>query len=441
MNNAVFEKAKKIIAVLEQNGFEAYMIGGFPRDLLLQKESGDIDLTTNALPEETKRCFSGYRVVETGLRHGTVTVLFEGTPFEITTYRVDSASADHRHPDSVRFSRSLRNDAARRDFTVNAIAYHPDRGFLDFFGGQEDLQNRIIRCIGSPEDRFEEDALRILRALRFSSVLNFEIEPETEKALCKKKELLRGVSRERVFAELKKLLCGEGVERVLLRYTEILSVVLPQLAPMKGFDQKSPYHCFDLLAHTARATARIAPAPRLRLAALLHDIGKPDCFSLDENGIGHFYGHYEKSAELAEKLLSSLKADRETKERVVLLVRHHDSPIEPREAVVKRRLRKLGREAFFELLALMRADTLALAPKYHGRTEELDAVEAMAREILAREDCFSLKSLAVNGDDLLALGYRGKEIGAALEALLDAVTENRAPNEKEALLRYLGDRT
>ena len=437
MSDAIFEKAKKVIAVLENNGFEAYMIGGYPRDRILGKASGDIDLTTNALPEEVERCFPQFPVLETGLRHGTVTVLYEDVPFEITTYRIDSSSADHRHPDAVRFSDSLREDCTRRDFTINAIAYHPVRGFVDFFGGREDLRNKIIRCIGRPSDRFEEDALRILRALRFSSTLDFEIDTETEKAIFEKKDLLRGVSRERIYAELRKLLCGSGVERVLLRYADVFSVLIPEIAPMKGFDQKNPHHCLDLLAHTARATANIPPKPHLRFAALLHDIGKPDCFSIGPDGIGHFYGHSTKSAEKAEEIFRALKADHDTRDRAVLLIRHHDTPIELREEIVKRRLRKLGEESFFDLILLMRADNLALAPEFSFRQKEYDALEAMAREILEREDCFSLGSLAVNGNDLIALGYRGKEIGNALESLLDAVLENRIENRKEALLLYL----
>lgn len=437
MEHTIFEKAEKVIAVLEENGFEAYMIGGYPRDLLRGKAADDIDLATNALPEETERCFSGERVLETGLRHGTVTVLYEGTPFEITTYRIDSPSADHRHPDSVRFSRSLRDDCARRDFTINAIAYHPARGFFDFFGGREDLHKKIVRCIGNPEDRFEEDALRILRALRFASVLDFEIDAETERAIFQKKELLRGVSRERVYAEFKKTLCGEGIERILNRYADVFSVLIPELAPMKDFDQKSPYHCFTVLAHCARAVSVIAPVPHLRLAALLHDVGKPRCFSLDEDGLGHFYGHDKVGAALADEILLSLRAETKTRERITLLIREHDTLPVPTEKTIKRRLRKLGEEAFFELLELLRADRAALNPPYQDRLPDFDAVEAMAREILEREECFSLKTLAVNGNDLLTLGYRDREIGDVLESLLDAVIENRVENKKETLLFYL----
>ena len=420
---------------LQQAGYEAGIVGGCVRDRLMGREPQDYDITTAALPEQTAAVFADARVIETGLRHGTVTVLLDGEPLEITTYRIDGEYSDGRRPDSVRFTPSLTEDLARRDFTMNAMAYAPDTGLVDPFGGQADILAGCIRCVGEPERRFTEDALRILRALRFASVLGFSIEPETEAALRRCAPLLHRISAERIAAELKKLLCGADVRRVLLRYADVLGEVLPEILPMVGFDQKNPYHCYDILEHSAAAVEAIAPEPELRFAALLHDIGKPDCFFTDERGVGHFYGHAARSAELADAILTRLRFDRAGRERIVTLVRRHDRPIEVTETAVRRALNRLSPSGFSDLLALMRADCLAQAPAYRSRLETYDRLEAMAKEILAAGQCFSLRDLAVSGRDL---GLPpGPAVGKALASLLDSVMDGRVENRREALLEYL----
>ena len=288
MNLPLSPGAAKALALLQAAGYEAWIVGGCVRDALLGLPPKDYDLTPSALPEETQRVFAAYPRIETGLRHGTVTVLLEGEPLEITTYRVDGVYSDARHPDGVTFTRSLRQDAARRDFTINAMAYAPGQGLQDFFGGQADLAQGTIRAVGRAETRFHEDALRILRALRFASVLDFTLEGETARAARACAPLLAAVSAERVSGELGKLLCGKAAGRVLRDYPDVLGVVLPEILPMVGLDHRNPHHCYDVWTHTAVAVDHVPPELPLRLAMLFHDIGKPDTFSLGEDGQGHF---------------------------------------------------------------------------------------------------------------------------------------------------------
>jgi tRNA nucleotidyltransferase (CCA-adding enzyme) len=327
----------------------------------------------------------------------------------------------------------IRQDLARRDFTVNAMAYAPSRGYEDPFGGREDLQNRCLRAVGDPETRFTEDALRILRGLRFSSVLSFSIDEETEKAMFKCKSLLNNISKERVFIELSKMLCGRNIKEVLLKYSEILSVVLPEIKDMKGFEQHNFHHIYDVLEHTAVVVESAPPLPHLRFSALLHDCGKPDCFSIDKDGVGHFYSHASISAEKAEKALLRLKSDNKTKDKVVKLIKLHDAPIEENEVVIKKKLSKYGEELFFDLIELKRADTKGLAPEFHSREEHFDKLESIAKKVLSEKPCFTLKSLSINGNDLAELGFEGAEIGKCLKLLLNEVIENRTENNKEAL--------
>ncbi|MBR4193610.1 MAG: HD domain-containing protein [Oscillospiraceae bacterium] len=464
---------------LNAAGYEAYLVGGCVRDALLGREPGDWDITTSALPEQTEAVFAGERIIETGLKHGTVTVLLEGLPLEITTFRTEAGYADHRHPDAVAFSRSLEEDLARRDFTINAMAWCPvdtprirpnvradvgigpygapspqGEGLVDPFGGQADLEARLIRCVGDPYKRFEEDALRILRALRFAAQLDFAIDPATAEAAFALRDTLELVSRERLAVELTKLLCGPGVRRIVTEYWPILAVPLPELAPMAGLDQRSPYHCYDVLEHSAVAAAAVPPDKITRWAALLHDAGKPACFTVDDAGRGHFYGHARPGAELARAALTRLRFDKDTVRRVGLLVELHDYPIDPpvaahsvrhpeapgddnaaAEHAIRKLIGKLGEEDFFRLLDLKRADALAHHPDYRGRAAACDRLGALARELLAQEAVFSLKDLAVNGNDLLKLGFpKGPAVGKTLNALLEAVLSGELPNEKTALL-------
>lgn len=439
MNDKLPHQALWALSELNKAGFEAFLVGGCVRDLLMGREPGDFDITTSATPEQVEAVFAGERIIETGLRHGTVTVLREGLPLEITTYRRDLSYSDHRHPDAVCFTPRLEDDLARRDFTVNAMAWHPDLGLVDCFNGQADLKNRVIRCVGEPERRFDEDALRILRALRFASTLDFSIHPDTAAAALAQRQLLEHVSRERIAAELTKLLCGPSVERVVNGYWPILAVPVPELGAMAGLDQRSKYHCYDVLAHSAAACAAVQPDRLTRWAALLHDVGKPACFTLDADGTGHFYGHAKVSARLAEEILTRLRFDKDTIRRVTQLTALHDYPIDPpeesAEKAVKKLLNRLGEADFFRLLDLKRGDSLAHAPAYRGRAAVCDRLEALARELIARDQCVSLKTLAVKGGDLLALGMApGPAMGRLLDQLLEAVLNGEAKNQREALL-------
>lgn len=430
-------KALFIISRLEEKGFEAFAVGGCVRDYLMGSPINDYDITTNATTDEIKAVFSDCKTVDTGIKHGTVSVLIDGSPFEITTYRLETTYSDNRHPDKVIFTKSLEDDLSRRDFTVNSMAYNPERGLIDPYGGREDAEKKIIRCVGNPTKRFEEDSLRILRGIRFASTLGFTVEKETKKAMLDCRRLIKNISRERIFAELSKLLCGRNVRAVLTEFSDILGEFIPEINAMKGFEQHNFHHIYDVLTHTAVVVENTPPLLHLRLAALFHDIGKPFCFSLDETGTGHFYSHASKSALIAERCLGELRCDNKTKEAVIRLVKLHDTPIEESERIIKRRLNSMGGELFYDLMKLKRADTAGLAPEFAERNEHFDRLEAMAREILEKEECFSLKHLAVNGNDMKALGFEGKEIGEKLELLLEAVIDGKVENEKGELTEYL----
>ena len=426
-----------VLERLEQRGFESWFVGGVVRDLLRGAEAHDSDLASAATPQDVIAAFPDDPVLTTGARHGTVTVVVDHVPVEVTTFRTETTYADSRHPDEVRFASKLEDDLSRRDFTVNAMALHPTRGLVDLFGGREDLRRGIIRCVGDPAERFREDALRILRALRFASKLSFCLDAATADAARRGKDSLSLLSRERVQSECTGLLCGENARQVIVSYYDILSQPFPFLSAMAGFDQHNEHHCFDLLGHTAAVVGAIAPVPRLRLAALLHDCEKPACFSLDADGVGHFYGHASRGAKTAETLLRGLKYDNATLARVPLLVKWHDAPLEETPRMLKRRLNQMGEDALRDLLALQRADTLGLAPRYHDRLAHFDRLEAMLDEVLAQDACFSVKKLAVSGNDLKELGLRGREIGQAQRRLVDAVIDEKVKNEKDALLAYL----
>jgi len=430
-------EVKKAISMLEKSGYEAYAVGGCVRDSLLGKIPTDYDVTTSAFPEETKSVFKNEHVIETGIKHGTVTVLINNYPIEITTFRIDKNYSDNRHPDSVEFTRSLKEDLSRRDFTVNALAYSEKTGLVDMFGGLSDIEHKIIRCVGSPDARFEEDALRIMRGLRFASCLGFDLEEKTAASIYKNRELLKNVSAERLFSELKKLICGKDAAKILVEHAETLSVLIPELLPLKSFEQHHFRHDKDVLGHTAAVLQNVSPVPALRLAALLHDIAKPLCQSFDENGTAHYFGHAPLSAQIAEEILLRLKSDNETKNAVCLLIRHHGDrfPAEPK--AIKRMLSKIGPKSFDDLITLMRADDLGKRPEYYPGEEFFQNYKNIAAKIIADEECFSLKNLALNGRDLISAGFApGPEMGRILSALLEAVLEEDLPNQKEKLLDY-----
>jgi len=432
----IIERVKTAITLLEHSGFEVYLVGGCVRDFLMGSLPKDFDLTTNAKPEEVRRVFDGYRVVETGLRHGTLTIIMDEMPLEITTYRLEDTYSDSRHPDCVNFTTSLQEDLKRRDFTMNAIAYHPIKGLVDPFQGELDIKKKVIRCVGNPDARFEEDALRILRAIRFASVLGFDFEERTRNALFRNSGRLIFISAERTRSELTKLLCGKEVQRVLLDYVDVLGEVIPELLPMKGFQQRTKYHCYDVLVHTAVALQHTPLIPKLRWAVLLHDCGKPLSFTIDKFGNGHFYGHNKVSEELAERILKRLKFDRKTRKEIVTLVGIHDVWIEAERSAVRRCISHLTPNLFLELLEVKRADNWGQAKEYHTQQAYYNQLDEIAKRILSEEGFLSRKTLAVNGRDLKERGLQGREIGQVLEVLLDAVLDGKVENEKEALLRY-----
>lgn len=424
-----------ILSRLREKGYEAYTVGGSVRDSLRGQAPSDYDITTSALPDAVKEIFSDCRTVDTGILHGTVTVLADGKPYEVTTYRIDGDYSDLRHPKCVSFTRSLREDAARRDFTVNAMAYSEEDGIIDFFGGREDLENRLIRAVGDPDTRFREDALRILRALRFAATLDFTVEKDTAAAVKRNKTLLCHISAERIREELCRLVRGKAAYRILSEFREVIAEVIPELALQFDFCQHTPHHIYDLYEHTLHTVDAAENTAVIRLAALLHDVGKPQCFFRDENGVGHFYGHEEVSADLADKRLRALRFDNKTRERIVLLIRKHGVVLPKTERSLKRLLASVGEEAFFELLSLKRADNASLAPMHADRIKEIDALESQARELLSRKPCLSLSSLAIGGEDLIAIGVpRGKRIGELLKAALSAVIDGSVENEREALI-------
>lgn len=432
------QPVKYVLETLERAGFAACAVGGCVRDTLLGRVPSDWDVTTAARPEQVIALFGGY-AIPTGLRHGTVTVRAEGMSLEVTTFRADGAYTDHRRPDTVTFSDALEDDLCRRDLTVNAMAMDVRGHITDLFGGREDLQNGILRCVGDPERRFEEDALRILRTLRFAAVLGFAIEPATADALRRKASLLTYIAPERVLSELDRLLCGAFVLPVLLDYPDVLGVCLPEITPCVGFDQRNRHHIYDVWAHTAHAVAAAPADKTLRWAMLLHDLGKPACFTCGEDGVGHFYGHPKASAELAETVCRRMRMDNRTAQRVAALVRWHDRDIPRTEKAIARAVSQLGEDAFRQLLEVKRADNAAQSPDDRCRLADIRQAEDILDALLTKQQCFSLRELAVKGGDLTALGLRGKAVGDTLQFLLNAVLDG-APNDRETLLGMVGRR-
>ncbi len=432
------ECVKTVIGKLLEAGYEAYLVGGCVRDNLMKKTPTDYDVTTSALPDEIKNVFTEFKTFDVGIKHGTVTVISGGFSVEVTTYRVDGDYTDNRHPDAVSFTRNFYEDLARRDFTMNAVAFNEVDGLVDRFDGIGDINKRIIRCVGNPQKRFCEDALRILRALRFASTLDFNIDFETEKAIFEKKHLLLNVSSERVSEELKKLLCGKAVRRILTDYCEVLSVVIPEIADCIGFNQNTKYHIYDVFEHTAMVVENLPERSDLRMAGLLHDIAKPLCYSEDKNGVGHFKGHCEKGAEIADGILKNLKSDNKLREKTVTLIKYHDMKINPCAVDVKRALKVLGEETYFDLVILSQADNSAKNPEYNKPESHYVKLREIAEKLISDNACFNLKTLAVNGEDIKEIGIKdGRKIGEALNFLLDAVIEDKVLNNKEFLLNYL----
>ena len=426
--------ALQCIRRLESAGFAAYAVGGCVRDACLGLQPHDYDLCTSAKPAQIKAIFADLPLVTAGEKHGTIGVVVEGNVVEITTFRTEGGYTDSRHPTWVEFLEDITGDLARRDLTVNAMAYSPTRGFADPFGGREDLKNGILRAVGDPGTRFTEDALRILRAVRFSVRYGLRPEAETEAAMLRLAPLMEHLARERVFDELCKLLPAVTAED-LLRWAPILCQVMPELTPCVGFDQQNYHHLYDVFTHTAKAVETVPSALPLRWAALLHDIGKPGCFTLDAQGVGHFYGHEKVSAEMASAILRRLKAPTALRQRVVFLIEKHMAPLEPDKKYLRRRLSRWGMDAVRQLLALQRADRIATGTDVDD--PRFARIEAILAQIEAENACLTLKDLAIGGRELMALGYSGPAIGQTLNRLLELVIDEQVENEKDALLQAL----
>jgi tRNA nucleotidyltransferase (CCA-adding enzyme) len=426
--------AKQIIDVLQENGYEAYIVGGCVRDLLLGREPKDWDITTSALPKEVKALFR--RTIDTGIEHGTVTIMMDKVGYEVTTYRVDGDYEDGRHPKEVTFTPSLSEDLKRRDFTINAMAYNPKDGLVDLFDGIKDLKDKRICCVGSPVERFNEDALRMMRAVRFAAQLGFTIEKETFGAIQKLAPNLKKISAERIQVELSKLLTSNHPELFRLLYeSKITSIVLPEFDACVGEAQNCRYHCYDISEHILKAVESTPPVLHLRLAALFHDIGKPVVKTTDEKGADHFKNHAQVSATMTKAILKRLKYDNDTLRKVVHLIEYHDCFLRSSKPELRKMIHKVGLEAFPDLLILMRADALAKHPDYIEESlGDLDKVEEAYHQILEAKECLSLKELALNGNDLKELGIApGKQIGEMLNRLLAQVLENPNMNTREIL--------
>ena len=423
------------IDLLEASGFSAYAVGGCVRDACLGRTPHDYDLCTNAWPSQTEAVFRDFRLVLAGEKHGTVTVITEDGPVEITTFRTEGGYRDNRHPDWVKFVPDIEGDLARRDFTVNAMAYSPKRGFADPFGGREDLRNHVLRAVGDPEARFQEDSLRILRGVRFAARFGLTPEEHTMQAMLSQAGLMENLARERVFEELCKLLLVAKAEDIT-RFAPILAAVIPELAPMIGFDQHSPHHAYDLITHTAHVVEGVPAELPLRWAALLHDTGKVTTFTLDATGRGHFYGHARDSAAIADAVLHRLKAPTALREEVVTLIGRHMTRLQPDRKFLRRLVSKYGFPLVEAQLALQQADMGSKGTAEDNGSAVFAETRRLLADLKAEDACLSLKNLAVNGNDLMALGFQGKAIGACLNQLLELVVEERLPNEKRALLDY-----
>lgn len=429
-----------ILKKLNSYNEEAFLVGGSVRDLLLNKNPFDYDITTSAKPDKIIKIFKDFKVVTLAKKFGTISLILNNRTYEITTYRIDGEYLCNRKPKEVIYTDNLKLDLSRRDFTINALAYHPEIGIIDYFNGLEDLSNKTIRTVNNPNIRFKEDGLRILRCLRFSSTLNFNIGKNTSKAIFENKEILNKISTERINQEFSKLICGKNIENILTEYIEIIGVFIPEILQLKDFKQNNSYHIYDVLTHTIKSLTFIESDLELRMVMLLHDIGKPTTYTEDINSIGHFYKHNIKSAEIAKNILIRLKYPNKVIDNIVLLIKNHDIQILENKKAVKKRINKLGSiELFFKLLEIKRADILAQNPIYlKDRIIQIDNLEKIANEIKYNKECTSLNTLQINGKDLINLGIpEGRLIGEILTILLNEVIEGNILNNRNILLNYV----
>lgn len=433
------ESANKIINTLQLNGYEAYIVGGCVRDSLLNIEPKDWDICTSASPETIIDIFFDNDIIKTGIKHGTITILENGQAYEVTTFRSDGQYSDNRRPDNVKFINNITEDLARRDFTINAMAYNDDVGLVDIYCGITSLNNKIIKCVGDAHKRFNEDALRILRALRFSSVYGFSIEQKTSEAIHKNAKLINNIAPERISKELLELLLGKNVLNILLDYNDVISVIIPEIKKCIGFEQNNRFHQYTVYEHIAHAVENYQGNNScVKLALLLHDIGKPLCYTEDKTG-GHFYGHPDISHSIAKDVVDRLKLDNKTKQEVLTLVLYHDTIIEPTPKTIKKWLNKLGQETFFNLLDIRMADIKAHAEESQiERMKKTIKNRELAESILMEQQCFSIKDMQINGKDIIELGIpEGKEIGIILKDLLNMVIAGEIENDRDKLINHI----
>ena len=430
--------AEKALKMLSDSGYDSFIVGGAVRDMVMGLKPSDYDIATSALPSDIKNVFNGMRIIETGIKHGTVTVISDDIPLEITTFRIEGNYSDKRRPDKVTFTGKIKDDLSRRDFTCNALAYNHETGLLDYFNGLKDIENKVIRCVGDPGKRFSEDALRIMRALRLSSVLGFEIEDNTSAFIHSCKEYLGYVAKERIISEFALLLCGKDTGRVLRDFSDILFFIMPELKEMKGCSQNHPRHIYDVWNHTVCSVENIERIPELRLAMLFHDCGKPFVKTVDGNNIDHFYSHAKKSAEIANEIMSRFRVSNKIRNHVCELVELHDFiPEKLSEKSFKRLISRLGFETVEELFKIRRADILSQNPEYIGQSlRDNESGYIKFCNIKDKELCFKIKDLEINGSDLLEIGFSESPlIGKVLSTLLDEVMSNKLKNNKCSLVK------
>lgn len=431
------KNSENLINLLLENGFCAYLVGGCVRDALMGRASGDIDIASSAKPDELEHLLSQHNIkyIETGIKHGTVTAVLDKTPYEITTFRTEGIYKDNRHPENVAFVEDICLDLSRRDFTVNAIAYNEKDGLVDPFNGLEDINNKTLRAVGDPDKRFREDALRIMRGLRFASVLGFEIEKKTKSAIFRNKELLKNIAVERIFTELKKLLLGSNVENVLLEYRDVIAVVIPELKATFDFPQNTKWHLYDVYTHIVKSVAVSPEKDYIRFTLLLHDISKPECKTTDKAGQDHFKGHPVAGAEKAAEILNRLKVSRDFFNKVTKLVRIHDFHILYDKANIKHWLSELGAERTFDFIDVKIADLATHNLDYAGKELELlYSIKELTQQILDNKEPYKISDLKISGNDLVSIGYNGAQISKEMDELLGFVIENPASNEYSVLL-------
>lgn len=432
----VSKNAEYILSTLEAAGFEAYIVGGAVRDSLMGKVPSDYDITTNAKPKDVKALF--VRTIDTGLKHGTVTVIENKTGYEVTTYREETGYRDMRHPDSVNYVDELSSDLKRRDFTINAMAYSPKRGFVDKFGGKDDIEKRVIKCVGIPEERFKEDALRMLRAVRFAACLDFELSEDVFRAIRKCAVLIKNVSNERILGEINKILLCDKPSRIKLLYeTGLMKYIIPELCNCFNTVQNNKYHIYNVGDHIMKAVDNTPNDLILRWSALLHDSGKPACLSRDASGINHFYGHHRESVRIANDVLHKLRMDRESIGDILVLIENHDVRIDSSPAAVKRMLARTGENLFLKLLLLQEADNRAKNLKFlDDKLSKLQAVYEQCQTIIAERQPYQISQMQINGRDLLKIGFKaGREIGDMLKLLLDEVVIDPSLNTRDYLIK------